>query len=464
MAVCAEGEPDMPRMKLEDMILVSVDDHVVEPPDMWEGVLTPEWQSKAPRLVSKPDGTDVWIFGDAQIPNIGLNAVSGRPPEEYGMEPTALSQLRAGHYDIHERVRDMSASGILGSMCFSSVPGFCGQLFARNEDKQLARVMTQAYNDWHIDGWCGAYPGRFIPLALPMLWDPQEMADEVRRVARKGCYAVSFPDNPIGLGYPTLHSDYWDPFWQACCDEGVLVAIHIGSGTGMNFPEPEAPVEIMIASTPISLFSCASEFVFSSVLRKYPTLKIALSEGGIGWIPYFLERCDYVYEHHRKWTHQDFGDELPSDVFRRHFVTCFIDDAVGVRNRDLVGLDTITWECDYPHSDSTWPEAPERLWATLDGVPDAEIDAITHGNAMRHFRYDPFAHIPKKKANVGALREQASDVDLTLKSAGGAPPAPEDAPFVTIAHVMKQLATAFATPFEEDASTPAPTAATDKED
>ena len=442
-------------MKLEDMILVSVDDHVVEPPDMWDGVLTPEWKAKAPKLVHKPDDTDVWLFNGQQIPNVGLNAVSGRPPEEYGMEPTALSQLRPGHYDVDERVRDMNAAGILGSMCFSSVPGFCGQLFARQDDKTLARTMTQAYNDWHIDGWCGAHPGRFIPLALPMLWDPKAMAEEVRRVARKGCHAVTFPDNPVGLGFPSLHNDYWEPFWKACSDEGVIVAIHIGSGTGMNFSEPEAPVEIMIASTPISLFSCATEWVFSNVLRRHPDLRIALSEGGIGWVPYFLERVDYVYEHHHKWTHQDFGGELPSDVFRRHFVTCFIDDAVGVRDRDLVGLETITWECDYPHSDSTWPDAPERLWRSMEGVPKAEVDAMTHLNAMRHFRYDPFAHVPREQATVGALRAQASGVDLSLKSAGGAAPAPADAPFVTIAHVMKQLATAFATPFESDASKPA---------
>ena len=123
-----------------------------------------------------------------------------------------------------------------------------------------------------------------------------------------------------------------------------------------------------------------------AALRKFPDLKIALSEGGIGWIPYFLERADYTYQHHRHWTHQSFGDKLPSDVFREHIIVCFIDDLAGVRTRDLIGVDTITWECDYPHSDSTWPTAPERLWEALAGVSDDEIDKITHRNAMRHFR------------------------------------------------------------------------------
>ena len=437
-------------MQVEDLILVSTDDHVVEPPDMWDEVLPEKWKSRAPRLVHKPDGTDVWVFEGQQVPNVGLNAVAGRPPEEYGMEPTALSQLREGNYEIGARIDDMNASGILGSMCFPSMTGFCGELFGKQEDKELAQVMIQAYNDWHIDVWCGSQPGRFIPLAIPMMWDPALLAEEVRRVAKKGCHAISFADNPTGLGYPSLHNDCWEPFWQACAEEGTVVAIHIGSGTGMKLQDTEAPVEIMITSTPISLFGCASELVYSKFLRKYPDLKIALSEGGIGWVPYFLERADYVYEHHHHWTHQDFGGKKPSDIFREHIITCFIDDAAGVRNRDLVGLDTMTWECDYPHSDTTWPEAPERLWQSLDGVPEAEIHKITHENAMRHFRYDPFSVIPREQCTVRALRARAVDVDLSLKSSGGKAPAPADAPFVTIGHIIQQLSTAFATPFEND--------------
>jgi len=435
-------------MHLEDMVLVSVDDHVVEPPDLFEGRLSAKHADVAPKLVRKDSGIDVWQFMGAELPNIGLNAVAGRPPEEYGMEPTSLAQLREGNYDVDRRIDDMNAAGILGSMCFASMTGFCGELFGRQPDKELARVMIEAYNDWHIDTWCGSHPGRFIPLALPMLWDPKLMADEIRRVSRKGCHAIAFADNPTGLGYPSLHNDYWEPVWQAASEEGTVIAIHIGSGTGMKLQDVQAPVEIMITSSPISLFGCAAELVFSKFLRKFPGLKIALSEGGIGWVPYFLDRADYVYDHHRYWTHQDFGKQRPSDVFREHIITCFIDDPCGVKNRDLVGIDTITWESDYPHSDTTWPRAPETLAKSLVGVSDADVRKITHENAMRHFRYDPFAHIAKEKCTVGALRAQAKHVDLSLKSAGGAPPAPENASFVTIGHIMKQLAQAFATPFE----------------
>jgi predicted TIM-barrel fold metal-dependent hydrolase len=435
-------------MKADDLILVSVDDHVVEPPDMFENHLSAEYKSKAPRVVRKKDGTDVWVFNDQQLPNIGLNAVVGRKPEEYGMEPTSYDQMRPGCWNIHERIRDMNVNGVLAQLCFPSFPSFSGGRFAALDDKKLALVLLQAYNDWHIDEWCGAYEGRFMPLALPVMWDPEIMAEEVRRVARKGCHAVSFTDGPEKQGYPSIHTDHWDPVWKACQDEGTVVCVHIGSGGGMTFTSMEAPVDVMITVTPMTLANFAADLLWSQILRKFPKIKFALSEGGIGWIPYFLERVDYVYKHHNKWTRQDFGDALPSDIFRRNVITCFIDDKVGVANRAEVGIDTITWECDYPHSDTTWPTAPEILWDSLDGVPEDEIHKMTWGNATRAFQFDPFQHRPKEKCTAAALRAESPDVDLAPFSTGGKPPTLKKGGFITTKEVTEQLATAFATPAE----------------
>jgi hypothetical protein len=180
-------------------------------------------------------------------------------------------------------------------------------------------------------------------------------------------------------------------------------------------------------------------------LKDFPNLKIALSEGGIGWIPYFLERADYVHAHHHYWTHQDFGGKQPSEVFRDHVITCFIDDPVGVKNRHSIGIDTITWECDYPHSDTTWPRSPEILARSFDGVPDAEINKITYENALRVFRMDPFKHRPKAKCTAGALRAESPDVDLSVKSQGGKPPLEGAVRPVTTQDVLAQLATVYST-------------------
>jgi len=403
-------------MNIDDLTLISVDDHVVEPPDLFEGHIPAKYADRAPRIVTKENGDHVWSFAGAEAPNIGLNAVAGRPPDEYGLEPTRFEEMRDGCWNIHERVRDMNANGVLGSMCFPSFPQFCGQLFSRCEDKDLALNVLRAYNDWHIDEWCGTYPGRFIPLSVPVLWDPELMATEVRRVSKKGCRAVTFSENPEKLGLPSLHNEHWDPFWQACSDTGTVICLHIGSSSEVVVTSVEAPIDTLITLQPMNLVLAAADLLWSPVPRKYSKLRFALSEGGIGWIPYFLERADYVYKHHRAWTHQDFGDLLPSELFLERFVTCFIDDKFGLANISEFNTEMVTWECDYPHSDSTWPMAPETVGRSLEMLDPALVAKITHQNAMRIFDFDPFAHIPREKATVGALRAQAQDVDLGYRS------------------------------------------------
>jgi len=403
-------------VNLDDLILVSVDDHVVEPKHLFEGRMPAKYQDRAPRIVEKDDGTEAWVWEGMEAGYIGLNAVSGRPKDEYGTEPTRFDEMRPGCYDIHERIRDMNVAGILASMNFPSFPQFCGQFFLQADDKDVALATVRAYNDWHVDEWSGTYPGRMIPLALSPFWDPQLMADEVRRMAAMGCHAVAFSENPAALGLPSFHSDHWDPFWQTCSDEGTVVCLHIGSSSKVPMTALDAPFDVLITLTPLNTVMCAGDLLFSPVLRKFPDLVVALSEGGIGWIPYFLERVDRVYDNHHEWTHQDFGNQLPSEVFRDRIVTCFINDAFGLESRKYLNLDLLTWECDYPHSDSSWPDAPETLVGYLDGATEEELAKITHQNAMRIFSFDPFTHVPRDQATVGALRAQAADVDLAFRS------------------------------------------------
>jgi predicted TIM-barrel fold metal-dependent hydrolase len=406
-------------VQVEDLVLVSVDDHVVEPPDMFTGRLPARYADQAPYVDRRDDGTEVWRFGGMEATNIGLNAVAGRPVEEYGIEPTSFDEIRVGCYDVHERIRDMDANGVIGSMCFPSFPNLCGQLFARaTDDRRLGLAVLRAYNDWHIESWCGTYPGRFIPLGLVPIWDPLEMADEVRRLSALGCHAVSFSENPAKLKLPSFHSDHWDPFWSACSDHQAIVCLHIGSSSSLVVTAADAPIDVLLALQPVNIVQAAADLLWSPVLRRFPKLRVSLSEGGIGWIPYFLERMDWTFERQHGWTGQDFGGRLPSEVFKEHVVTCFIDDPCGIAQRDKVGIDTICWESDYPHSDSTWPCSPERLAQSLTGLDDEEVRAITHSNAMRHFRYDPFAVSPREKCTVGALRTRARacGVDTTPRA------------------------------------------------
>jgi hypothetical protein len=171
---------------------------------------------------------------------------------------------------------------------------------------------------------------------------------------------------------------------------------------------------------PMNIVQAAADLVWSPVLRKFPDLKVALSEGGIGWIPYFLERVDYNYQRHHLWTGQDFGDRLPSEVFNDHVINCFIDDHFGVASREFLNMDNVCWECDYPHSDSTWPTAPETFIKQMDGVSRQDIDRMSHQNAMRLFNFDPFAVTPREQCTVGALRRRAAGHDVSIVAKGPA--------------------------------------------
>ncbi len=406
-------------MRTEDLILVSVDDHVVEPPDLFEGRVPSKYEDLAPRLERKEDGTDVWRYDGNEIPNIGLNAVVGRPPEEYGIEPTSLEEMRRGCFDVHERVRDMNANGVLASMNFPTMAGWNARTFAEGKDKELGLIMLRAYNDWAIDEWCGAYPGRFIPLGMVPMWDVDLAVDEIHRVAKKGCRSISFLETPHVQGYPSFLSGYWDPMMKALCEENMVLSLHIGAGFDVIKRAPEAPVDhLMVLACQISAIT-AQDLLFGPTLRRFPELKVALSEGGIGWIPFYFDRIDRHYENQAWLNHaDDFGGKKPSEVFRDHILACFITDPSGLLLRDRIGMDNIAWECDYPHTDTTWPESPEFAWKEFQeaGCRDDEIHKMTWENACRFFDWDPFRHTPKDQTSVGALRALAKDVDVTRMS------------------------------------------------
>jgi predicted TIM-barrel fold metal-dependent hydrolase len=396
-------------MHLDEMILVSVDDHACEPADMFKTHISPKFKGREPRVVRTPNGQAWEVEGKVQ-PGLGLNAVMGRPKDEYGIEPYEFSQLRKGAYDVHARIGDMNVNGVLGSICFAQFPGFGGQRFLDMEDKELAVATIQAYNDWHVHEWCGAYPDRFIPIGLLPLWSIEATLAEMKRLVGLGFHTVAFPDNPAAVGLPSLHNAQWRPLWKLCEDNRVVLSCHIGTGARAAYASDESPIGAWITSMPISIANSAADWTFATFWDDFPNLKMALSEGGIGWIPYFLERADAVQRQHGDWTFRDFRGSKPSDVFKKHILTCFIEDAHGLKSRHEIGVDMISWECDYPHSDCAWPNSPEVLWEQVKDFPKAEVDKITHLNVMREFSYDPFATMRREDCTVGALRARAKDV------------------------------------------------------
>ena len=295
------------------------------------------------------------------------------------------------------------------ALCFPSFPGFAGGTFYRASDKDLALLCVQAWNDFYIDEWCATAPDRYVPLGILPIWDPAACVAEAKRLAEKGARTVSFPDSPVSLGLPSLHTDHWDDLWTVCSETDMPVSLHFGSGSyvpGFSFSGlstdaiqaqeglPTAPFAVAIALFATNLMWTTVDLLFSGKLQKFPELQFSLSEGGIGWIPYILERTDFVWDRHRYYQPIDF-DARPSDLFRKHFWGCFIDDEHGLANRHTVGVDRIMLEIDYPHSDSNWPNSRKRAAEVLADIPDDECSKIVEDNARR------MLHFPRVPVAVG---------------------------------------------------------------
>jgi predicted TIM-barrel fold metal-dependent hydrolase len=371
-----------------DTQIVSVDDHVVEHPRVFLDRLPAKYADVAPRIERRADGNDVWIYEGIEAGNFALNAVAGKDPRDFGLDPRQYDDMLPGCHDIADRIRDMDAEGVWAQLCFPTFPGFAGKVLASSNDLELAELCVQAYNDFILDEWCAFAPDRQIPLGMLPYWDVEASVREIHRTAAKGIRSLTFPELPDRIGLPSWHTDHWDPMLAAVQEAGLPLSLHFGTG-GAPLVSPEGGTTNFTVA--ISLFglnsaSALAELLLSPVFHKFPDVKMALSEGGIGWMPYMLERIDYVWERHR-WYNDVNREVRPSDLFKDHVYGCFISDNAGIAARHLIGIDNIMFESDYPHSDSNWPHTRKLLDEVFADIPEDEAARMLEWNARKLYNF-----------------------------------------------------------------------------
>jgi predicted TIM-barrel fold metal-dependent hydrolase len=367
--------------------LFSVDDHIIEPADVWTSRVPARFVDSAPHVVSE-GGVETWVYEDQRGTTMGLNAVVGKPMSEWNTEPVSFDDMRLGCYDPSERAKDLVSEGVMASLSFPTLPRFGGALFPGFKDKQLADACVKAWNDFMFDEWCAAAPNIFVPMIIVQLWDPPAAAAEIERNLARGVRAIAIPEEPshLGSGLPSYYDSFWDPIWSTCANAGIPICMHIGSSGWKPYTPPGAPDILSIALSFIPTITHSIGMAFGPVPRKFPGIKLVYSEGGIGWIPIALERADSRFEMHHGWSGTD--DLLPSEVFARNMWFCMMpEEAFGLEQRSRIGVDRILWELDYPHANCPWPGTQGTANALRQSVSNDEFDRITCRNAEGLFNW-----------------------------------------------------------------------------
>lgn len=373
--------------------LMSADDHMIEPPHLWVERVAARFREDCPRIV-EVDGRQAWLWQDelTYIPMGSCRALPGFDEAGYPPAPgtARFDEIRPGCYDPVERIKDMDIDGVWGQLCFPNFARFAGHRFFLNvADGDLGLACLQTYNDYLLDEWCATGPSRLFGAVILPLHDIDLAVAELQRVLAKGAKAIAFSENPTVLGLPSVHTNHWDPLWAVANEADIPVCMHIGSSSRLVTTSADAPATVLVSLNGLNSMMAGVDWMMSGVLERFTNLKVILSEGGAGWIPYILERADKAFHDRRLDANPTIGQlgkggrTPPSQLFAEHIFVCLVDEHFALRVLGDIPVDNLLWEGDYPHGDGLWPHNRDYLDKALADVPDDDAAKIAETNLRR---------------------------------------------------------------------------------
>ncbi len=370
-------------MSLTDGVtLISADDHLQEPPHLWTERLQKNLRDRAPHVIRLPDGSDAWAVEGATPRPFGILVTAGKKRDEKKDSGVTWADVPKGAWDVDARIKDMDLDHIQATFLYPNVglDFFMGQV--RLAPDLLAPV-CRAYNDY-LSEWCSTHKKRLFGIGLVPCENIDEAVAELKHLAKlpsiKGALLPTVP----------LHKDWndpmYEPIWTVAEDLGIILSIHAGKPRGLphrnDIYKMPGGAMIYMQLGRLSIIETFGYLFWSGVFERHPKLKFVSVEGDIGWLPYFAERGDNVIKKHGGWA----GHKLqyaPSHWFGKSFFATFEEDVVGLKNLDLIGIDTVMWASDYPHSATTWPESRESIEETFVGLPKTDVKKIVHDNVAK---------------------------------------------------------------------------------
>ena len=372
---------------MDNLLVISSDSHVFEPPDLWTERIDAEFRDRAPRMQRVGDSDHLVVEKDQMIAGIGLISNAGarfENPEQISAQGR-FEEVHAGGYDPEQHIKDMKIDGVSGELLYPSQ----GLFYYKVADSNLMSAIFRTYNDW-LTEFCSTNPNRLKGVAMINLDDVAEGVAELERCARMGMAAAMITE------YPPEDRRYdsaeYEPFWAAAQDLDMPVSLHTATrregrsrGAGATSVRDASGRATKVFYPATSL----CDIIFSGVFERFPKFKLAIVEFELSWVPYLLDSMDYTYVERQEEAFYRFkGDVRPSDFFHNNVFLSFQEDAVGIRLRDIIGVNQLMWGSDYPHSESTFPRSREVLNGILEGVPEQEQASIVAGAAAALYGFN----------------------------------------------------------------------------
>jgi predicted TIM-barrel fold metal-dependent hydrolase len=357
---------------------------------VWVDRVQAKYRDTCPRIV-EVNSRQAWLYeGElTYIPMGSCRPLDGFSEAGYPPAPgtARFDEIRPGCYDPVERVKDMDIDGVWGQLCFPNFARFAGHRFYLNvKDRDLGLACLRTYNDFLLDEWCATNRSRLYGAAILPLNDIELAVAELKRVLTKGARAIAFSENPTVLGLPSVHTSHWDPLWSVVNEARIAVCMHIGSSSRLVNTSDDAPVTVLVSLNGLNSMMAGVDWLMSGVLERFPNIKVVLSEGGAGWIPYILERADKAYRDGRLNEDPELGrvatkgTKSPSELFAEHVYVCLVDEYFALKVLGDIPVDNLLWEGDYPHGDGLFPHNRDYLEKALANVPDPDAAKIAEGN------------------------------------------------------------------------------------
>ena len=364
--------------------VISADNHIYEPPDLWTGRIERRYKDRCPQLRPHEDG-QIWVCDDRKGQGLGQGTNPGRrfeDPKEI-KRIDVFENVRPGGYIPEEHVKDMDTDGVEVSILYPTV-GLL--LFGTVPDSELLTAVFRAYNDWLAE-FCQAFPDRLAGIAMINVDNVEVGVSELERCRKMGfagAMITVYP--PVGRRYD---SPEYDPLWAAAQDLDIPLSLHAASnrvGSGEGFQGPETSRRAITCNMDHYVRMSFADMIYGGVLERYPKLRVGAIEHELSWIPHFLDRLDFNYNQRGIKSDAFKDDMLPSDFFHRNMFVGFQEDALGIRDRHIIGVDLLQWGADYPHVESTFPRSREILEDILADCTDEEKSRIAGGNAASVYK------------------------------------------------------------------------------